>query len=713
MDNGTNILQQNIKSANNKYIFFACFLFLIYIVLLVLYIKSSDTSLLPFFGSIGLTLLFGFVIFYFLASFNAVSNKGDYLAFNYYKYGYLTLGLIILLSILLSVLYLLGLFSPVSTDTDNTANLLLNYFVIITLIIFFVIAFLQIKSTINANANNTLIPYNGLTSIFQSIASINSIKPFIIYILFITLLYSLNPLSIATTYYYPFLYFIIFIAIIFLVIFTIKMTTSTNSKIGLPPIFKDLFDTRLYYTIALFIFIFIIAGIYLYNPWDIITQYGGPTIFILLFMVLIMLGMITIFNYFFMNPSKIESYKNSPGLTMFFQSIYVLVGVFFSGLMLYWFLNVLGTFNQDSTVGGDIGHVVLNLIILIGALSIIYKIANAGGFLENNPIFRFIVNIGFYIPCLFVGFIDILNEMFTGVDTPGKTSKADLFFLILAITIIGLYLLFKFILIPMVTQYYYTQGGKQLINQPLPINELTNISTYHDLNDIDTTTNTTADKFSYQYAMSCWIYIDALPPNTNSSYLNLTPILSYGGNPAIKYNASTNTLTITVKQEPDPVVDPVVVDPVVVVEPVVVEPVSITPDKIAEWNALQSKKNVTNSTNTTNATNELDANGDRIIYKNTDWLLQKWNNIILNYNGGTLDVFINGELLKSAIEVVPYMRYEALVSGTDNGVFGEICNLMYFKKTLDVMSIYFLYNSFKDKKPPSLDTNDKQLISNK
>ena len=244
----------------------------------------------------------------------------------------------------------------------------------------------------------------------------------------------------------------------------------------------------------------------------------------------------------------------------------------------------------------------------------------------------------------------------------------------------------------MVTQYYYTQGGKQLINQPLPINELTNVATYQQLND--------TDKFNYQYAMSFWVYIDALPPNTNSSYLKLTPILSYGENPCVKYEANTNTLTITVKQD----IDANVNTDIKTSEP----NKDLTPEEIETWNTLQKKSN---DIKTTPIASELDKDGHRIIYKNTDWLLQKWNNIILNYNGGTLDVFINGELLKSAIEVVPYMKYDMLVVGADNGVTGNIANLMYFKKPLDVMSIYFLYNSFKDKIPPSLDTNDKQLVN--
>ena len=107
---------------------------------------------------------------------------------------------------------------------------------------------------------------------------------------------------------------------------------------------------------------------------------------------------------------------------------------------------------------------------------------------------------------------------------------------------------------------------------------------------------------------------------------------------------------------------------------------------------------------------ELDESNDRIIYKNTDVLLQKWNNIVLNYSSGTLDVFYNGELVKSAIEVVPKLNYDMLTVGTDNGISGNIANLMYFNQPIDILTINNLYSSLKDKNPPSISENTEKLI---
>ena len=117
--------------------------------------------------------------------------------------------------------------------------------------------------------------------------------------------------------------------------------------------------------------------------------------------------------------------------------------------------------------------------------------------------------------------------------------------------------------------------------------------------------------------------------------------------------------------------------------------------------------------NTSNKFLEFDENGNRIIYKSNDILLQKWNNIIINYNGGVLDVFLNGELVKSDIGVVPYYTLDNLTIGENNGLNGGICNVVYFNKPLTSSKIYNLYNSVKFKTPPTTNDSNTTIISYK
>jgi hypothetical protein len=106
---------------------------------------------------------------------------------------------------------------------------------------------------------------------------------------------------------------------------------------------------------------------------------------------------------------------------------------------------------------------------------------------------------------------------------------------------------------------------------------------------------------------------------------------------------------------------------------------------------------------------DFDEDGNRIIYKNPNMLLQKWNNIIINYNGGVLDIFLNGELVKSSVGVVPYYTLDNLTIGQENGIKGGICNVTYFKHVLNVSNIYYLYNMVKDRNPPVLDDSNETI----
>jgi len=71
--------------------------------------------------------------------------------------------------------------------------------------------------------------------------------------------------------------------------------------------------------------------------------------------------------------------------------------------------------------------------------------------------------------------------------------------------------------------------------------------------------------------------------------------------------------------------------------------------------------------------------------------LQKWNSVVINYDGGTVDVFYNGALQNSAIEIVPEMANEQLIIGPNvgenNGTIGQIENVNYFDAPIALKQI--------------------------
>lgn len=120
------------------------------------------------------------------------------------------------------------------------------------------------------------------------------------------------------------------------------------------------------------------------------------------------------------------------------------------------------------------------------------------------------------------------------------------------------------------------------------------------------------------------------------------------------------------------------------------------------------QKNLEKTTN--NKLIDFDEDGNRILYRNKNILLQRWNNMILNYNGGILDIFLNGELVKSNIGVVPYYTLDNLTIGQDNGLKGGICNVVYFRYPLNSLNLYFIYNVVKNHNPPVADTTSSKTI---
>jgi hypothetical protein len=337
---------------------------------------------------------------------------------------------------------------------------------------------------------------------------------------------------------------------------------------------------------------------------------------------------------------------SNPNMKWMNNSLLVLFGLIVSGLLIYWI-----TYNIENLSGGysSITSFILNLILVAIILGLIYKTIYVKLPTKNankNAFFNLLLQIMLYIPCLIGNVFDSVGKMTTGSENSGS-------FMMLLIAIILIVAYFK---TPSIFNMVNTQGGNQLVNKPVYTDTMYSLGNYSELNG-------GSDEFDYQYAISCWIFLDSAPPNTNPSYTKYTSLLNFNEKPNILYNSSKNSLMVTMQQ-----------------------------------------KDLKNTTN--NDILDFDDNGNRIIFIEKNVLLQKWNNIIINYNGGTMDIFLNGELMKSSIGVVPYYTIDNLTIGENDGIKGGICNVVYFRRALNSSNIYYIYNTVKNKSPPILNDSN-------
>jgi hypothetical protein len=369
---------------------------------------------------------------------------------------------------------------------------------------------------------------------------------------------------------------------------------------------------------------------------------------IMILMICILSSLVLGFNLF---PEIDNNSLVNDKMSLFKRSLLVLFGIIISSLTIFWIV-----YNIQSLSGkSGITSFVLNMIIVAMVLGLIYKTINVRlpvGNEKKNAFFTLILIVLFYIPCLFNGVFDAAGKFIVGEYQ--STTMGSILMLVAVIGLIAIYFI-----TPSIFNTIHLQGGKQLVNNPVYTDKQYSLGTYEQLNG--------SDKFDYQYAISCWVFLDAAPPNMNDSYSRYTTLLNFGNKPNILYRGETNTLMITMQQK--------------------------DLEKVNKNNLL-----------------DFDDDGNRIIYKNNNMLLQKWNNIIINYNSGVLDIFLNGELVKSSVGVVPYYTLDNLTIGQDNGIKGGICNVVYFKHALNTLNMYYLYNMVKEKNPPILNESNKTIM---
>ena len=89
-------------------------------------------------------------------------------------------------------------------------------------------------------------------------------------------------------------------------------------------------------------------------------------------------------------------------------------------------------------------------------------------------------------------------------------------------------------------------------------------------------------------------------------------------------------------------------------------------------------------------------NKKEYIYKN--FPLQKWTNIVLNYDGGVLDIFVDSKLVASEKGVLDKINSKEMTVG--GNVKGGICNVVYFPNSISKERIDLNYRMLKNKNPP-------------
>ena len=401
-----------------------------------------------------------------------------------------------------------------------------------------------------------------------------------------------------------------------------------------------------YGSVLFFLFLIIVTILIVQYPGGFFSENnkaraGGSIIIILL--ICILAGMLFISNLF---PELSDKNISVNKLDLFKRSLLMLFGAILSILIIVWLVYNLQQLSGQSSIFSFI----INIFLVLSILSLIYKILfttpPSGNNAKQNAFSQLIINLIFYIPCLFSNIFDSLLNLNDKDPAPKENSHWHM--LLLAIVLFVVYFG-----IPVVYKHFSQQGGKLLINKPIYTNSEYSLGNYEYFSN---------GVYDYNYAISFWMFFDAFPPSTNSNYNKYASILSYGNKPNILYNSAKNTLMVTMKHDPN----------------------------------HKSKHHLI----------ELDEDGNRILLKQPNILLQKWNNIIINYNGGVLDIFINGELIKSNNGVVPYYTLDKLTVGENNGYIGGMCNLVYHKKNLTANNIYFIYNSLKGTSPPvTQDTN--------
>jgi len=192
--------------------------------------------------------------------------------------------------------------------------------------------------------------------------------------------------------------------------------------------------------------------------------------------------------------------------------------------------------------------------------------------------------------------------------------------------------------LPFIFKSFSSHDGKTILKNPKYLNNRIDLGTFKSLG-IGFKDRTKDEKkkknpiYKYNFAISSWIWINPQSNSTSKVYNKIGSLLNYGNVFFIKYK--NNKFEVYAKQ----------------------------------------------------------GDGDnKLIYKSKNVLFQRWNNFVINYYGGTLDLFINNKLVLSQINILPIFQNSKILAGQKDGINGGIRNVVYYNNVISRNKIRTIYN---------------------
>jgi hypothetical protein len=295
-------------------------------------------------------------------------------------------------------------------------------------------------------------------------------------------------------------------------------------------------------------------------------------------------------------------------------------------------------------------YVLLTLILFL-SLSL-YAAVFVNDMRRQNNWFGFFINFIFYLPCLFVGFI---NKTMVELRLTPRPVLVLLFFEILVIL--------AYFLLPYIFNQYINSNGITILNDAVKLNNETMVISGYDLFNkvfskeiVDYESGKQTEiKFSnsqplMNYSISMWVFVNPQNESFSEAYnkKNETPIFRYGNGNDMK-------------------------------------------PMVSYYNNLDNNKNAYRF-----YFSKIGGNPD---YELT-LPVQKWINFVITYNNSIVDLFVDGELTRtfSFTDAHPVPVYNTFMDdinvGESNGLQGAIANIVLYKIPLTKSQIAANYNLY-------------------